>query len=74
MDRPGEAGLAAREPVSDIDDQILAMWRALRSNPSLDPRWAMQGNGSRFGSQSSWDEFTQWQWVTARPQVHGFPF
>ena len=23
------------------------------------------GNGSRFGSQSSWDEFTQWQWVTA---------
>jgi len=31
------------------------------------------GNGSRFGSQSSWDEFTQWQWVTARPQAHGFP-
>jgi hypothetical protein len=19
-----------------------------------------------------WDEFTQWQWVTARPQAHGF--
>ena len=32
------------------------------------------GNGSRFGSQSSWDEFTRWQWVTARPQAHGFPF
>ena len=32
------------------------------------------GSGSRFGSQSSWDEFTQWQWVTARPQAHGFPF
>ena len=32
------------------------------------------GNGSRFGSQSSWDEFTQWQWVTGRPQAHGFPF
>jgi acyl-CoA reductase-like NAD-dependent aldehyde dehydrogenase len=32
------------------------------------------GNGSRFGSQSSWDKFTQWQWVTARPQAHGFPF
>ena len=32
------------------------------------------GNGSRFGSQSSWDEFTQWQWVTSRPQAHGFPF
>jgi len=32
------------------------------------------GNGSRFGSQSSWDEFTQWQWVTARPKAHAFPF
>jgi benzaldehyde dehydrogenase (NAD) len=32
------------------------------------------GNGSRFGSQSSWDEFTQWQWVTFREQAHGFPF
>src|SRR5690349_4432442 len=32
------------------------------------------GNGSRYGSQSSWDEFTQWQWVTAREQAHGFPF
>ena len=32
------------------------------------------GNGSRFGSQSSWDEFTQWQWVTSRPQAHAFPF
>ncbi|HEX6358394.1 benzaldehyde dehydrogenase [Actinophytocola sp.] len=32
------------------------------------------GNGSRFGSQSSWDEFTQWQWVTYREQAHAFPF
>jgi benzaldehyde dehydrogenase (NAD) len=32
------------------------------------------GNGSRFGSQSSWDEFTQWQWLTVRDQAHGFPF
>ena len=32
------------------------------------------GNGSRFGTQSSWDEFTQWQWITARPQAHDFPF
>ena len=32
------------------------------------------GNGSRFGSQSSWDEFTQWQWVTFRDQPHPFPF
>jgi benzaldehyde dehydrogenase (NAD) len=32
------------------------------------------GNGSRFGTQSSWDEFTQWQWVTVREQAHAFPF
>ena len=32
------------------------------------------GNGARFGSQSSWDEFTQWQWVTQREQAHAFPF
>jgi benzaldehyde dehydrogenase (NAD) len=32
------------------------------------------GNGSRFGAQSSWDEFTQWQWLTSRDQAHGFPF
>jgi benzaldehyde dehydrogenase (NAD) len=32
------------------------------------------GNGSRFGSQSSWDEFTQWQWLTYREQAHAFPF
>jgi hypothetical protein len=32
----------ARGPACDIDDQILAMWRALRTNPSLDARWAMQ--------------------------------
>lgn len=32
------------------------------------------GNGSRFGTQSSWDEFTSWQWVTSRPQAEAFPF
>ena len=32
------------------------------------------GNGARFGSQSSWDEFTHWRWVTVRDQAHGFPF
>jgi benzaldehyde dehydrogenase (NAD) len=29
------------------------------------------GSGSRFGSQSSWDEFTQWPWPSLRGQVHG---
>ena len=42
MDHAHEAGVAAREPTSDLDDQILAMWQALRTNPSLDARWAMQ--------------------------------
>src|SRR5580692_451671 len=32
------------------------------------------GNGARFGSQSSWDEFTQWRWITVRDQAHGVPF
>src|SRR6201999_957612 len=29
------------------------------------------GNGSRFRSQSSWDEVTQRQWSISRPQAHG---
>jgi hypothetical protein len=29
-------------PAPCIDEQILAIWRALRVNPSLDARWAMQ--------------------------------
>jgi hypothetical protein len=35
-------GGTASEPASEIDEQILVMWRALRANPSLDARWAMQ--------------------------------
>jgi hypothetical protein len=42
MEHAHEPGHAAREPASDIDEQILVMWRALRANPSLDARWAMQ--------------------------------
>lgn len=32
------------------------------------------GNGARFGTQSSWDEFTTWQWRTSRPVAQTFPF
>ncbi|QQM24243.1 benzaldehyde dehydrogenase [Rhodococcus sp. P-2] len=32
------------------------------------------GNGARFGTQSSWDEFTTWQWRTSRPAAQSFPF
>jgi hypothetical protein len=42
MEHADEAEGAARGPACDIDEQILAMWRALRVNPSLDARWAMQ--------------------------------
>lgn len=42
MNHPHQTGTAARRPTSDIDDQILGMWCALRANPSLDARWAMQ--------------------------------
>ena len=41
MEHAHEAGSAGRGPTADTDDQILAMWRALRANPSLDARWAM---------------------------------
>ena len=32
------------------------------------------GNGTRFGAQQSWDEFTQWQWVTTRDHATPYPF
>jgi len=42
MSQAHEEGAAARGSASSIDDQILAIWGALRTNPSLDARWAMQ--------------------------------
>ncbi len=42
MEHAHEPDAAARGPASDIDEQILVMWQALRANPSLDARWAMQ--------------------------------
>jgi hypothetical protein len=42
MDHAHNLGAAARGPASRIDGQILALWRGLRSNPSLDARWAME--------------------------------
>jgi benzaldehyde dehydrogenase (NAD) len=32
------------------------------------------GNGSRFGSTLSADEFTEWQWITAGSRQTGYPF
>jgi len=42
MDHAHETGAAVGGPASGVDHQILTMWKALRSNPSLDARWAMQ--------------------------------
>ena len=45
-----------------------------------DDAWApfggtgQSGNGGRFGAQSHWEEFTQWQWVTSRDHATEFPF
>ena len=32
------------------------------------------GNGGRFGSLANWEEFTQWQWCTARDEGPVFAF
>lgn len=32
------------------------------------------GNGSRFGSLTSWEEFTQWQWMTIAGSPARYPF
>ena len=32
------------------------------------------GNGSRFGSTTNWDEFTEWQWMTLGTKPARYPF
>ncbi|MGV9317168.1 aldehyde dehydrogenase family protein, partial [Streptomyces sp. NPDC003691] len=32
------------------------------------------GNGTRFGAGHSWDEFTEWQWLTVRETAPQYPF
>ncbi|WP_030439966.1 benzaldehyde dehydrogenase [Actinoplanes subtropicus] len=69
VDRGRQIAARLRTGIVHINDQTL-------NNDAYAPfgGTGASGNGSRFGSQSSWDEFTQWQWVTARDQAHGFPF
>jgi benzaldehyde dehydrogenase (NAD) len=68
-DRGREIAARLRTGIVHINDQTL-------NNDAYAPfgGTGASGNGSRFGSQSSWDEFTQWQWVTFRAQPHPFPF
>ncbi|HEY6493631.1 MAG TPA: benzaldehyde dehydrogenase [Trebonia sp.] len=69
LDRGLEVAEQLRTGIVHVNDQTL-------NNDAFAPfgGTGASGNGSRFGSQSSWDEFTQWQWVTSRPAAHGFPF
>jgi benzaldehyde dehydrogenase (NAD) len=34
----------------------------------------MSGNGSRFGSMTNWEEFTEWQWMTIGGKPARYPF
>jgi benzaldehyde dehydrogenase (NAD) len=69
LGRGREVAARLRTGIVHINDQTL-------NNDAYAPfgGTGASGNGSRFGSQSSWDEFTQWQWVTSREQAHAFPF
>ncbi|WP_371576306.1 benzaldehyde dehydrogenase [Streptomyces sp. NBC_01314] len=69
QDRGRDLARRLRTGIVHINDQTL-------NNDAYAPfgGTGASGNGSRFGSQSSWDEFTQWQWVTFREQAHAFPF
>ncbi len=69
VDRGLDLARGLRTGIVHVNDQTL-------NNDAYAPfgGTGASGNGSRFGSQSSWDEFTQWQWVTSRKEAHGFPF
>jgi len=47
------------------------------SNPKLGTSFGgmgASGNGSRFGSLTNWEEFTEWQWMTVGGQPTRYPF
>lgn len=69
LDRGREVADRLRTGIVHINDQTL-------NNDAYAPfgGTGASGNGARFGTQSSWDEFTQWQWITQRRTAHGFPF
>jgi benzaldehyde dehydrogenase (NAD) len=47
-----------------INDQAIAPFGGMGAS----------GNGGRFGSLANWEEFTQWQWCTARDEGPEFAF
>jgi hypothetical protein len=70
MEHAHEATAAARGPASDIDEQILVMWRPLRANPSLDARWAMQVIDRLLDQRPRPEQVT---WITTRDGADAYP-
>lgn len=47
-----------------VNDEVISPFGAVGAS----------GNGSSIGGAANWDEFTQWQWLTAKGQAPAFPF
>lgn len=62
-----ELARSLRTGMVHVNDQTLNNVRPLRWGRRLRQRHPLR-------IESSWDEFTTWQWVTSREQAHGCPF
>lgn len=58
-----------RSGLVHINDQTIADFAGIPFGGS-----GASGNGSRFGSTTNWDEFTEWQWMTIGGQPTRYPF
>jgi len=58
-----------RSGLVHINDQTIADYAGIPFGGS-----GASGNGSRFGSTTNWDEFTEWQWMTIGGQPARYPF
>lgn len=58
-----------RSGLVHINDQTIADHAGIPFGGS-----GASGNGSRFGSTTNWDEFTEWQWMTIGGQPVHYPF
>jgi benzaldehyde dehydrogenase (NAD) len=48
--------------------------RAWAQTYAVEQRLGESGNGGRFGGHASFDEFTEWQWMTLRDAGAEYPF
>ena len=69
MDRGLRIARQLRAGMVHINDQTV------NDHPGI-PMGGMgqSGNGSRFGSTTNLDEFTEWQWITASSRPARYPF